>query len=416
MNDFFKKGINLLLRRQTNILSAAFIIMATVILSQILGLLRQRLLVSIFGASNTLGIYLVASQLPDSLFQLIIAGAVSTAFIPVFTEYLTKGKEKEGHSMASTLFILGFIVFLALSIILSIFAPFFLLLFNLGSGYTASEMILMANIMRIIIFAQLLFLIATFFSALLQSYNHFFIPGIAAATYNLGIIIGVVLFSASAGIYAPAIGNVFGALFFILMQIPMMKHVGFYFHFGFNIKNPGIIKICKLMGPRTLSMGIFQIGTLATIALISFLASPGRSYTIFDYAKTLAFAPVFLFGQTIAQAAFPVLSRLKEKTEEFKMTLLTSFHQLLYLVLPISALMLVLRIPIVRLIYGASQFDWDATVLTGRTLALFSISIFAQSLINLVSRAFYALQDTKSPFTIGTIATGIMLMLSSLFV
>lgn len=182
-SDFlWKKSLDLLTRRQTNILSAAFVIMATVILSQFLGLIRQRLLVGIFGASDTLGIYFYASQLPDTLFQLTIAAALTTTFIPVFSDYLAKNKDAEAHKMASTLLLMGLSVFLFLSLILAIGAPLFLQIFNQGGHFSAEQkMTLMANLMRIIIIGQLLFILGTFFTALLQSYNHFFIPGIAAA-------------------------------------------------------------------------------------------------------------------------------------------------------------------------------------------------------------------------------------------
>jgi putative peptidoglycan lipid II flippase len=130
----------------------------------------------------------------------------------------------------------------------------------------------------------------------------------------------------------------------------------------------------------------------------------------------LAFAPVVLFGQAIAQAAFPVLSKERERLEDFRTTFITSLNQMLYLVLPISVLFLVLRIPIVRLIYGAAQFDWAATVLTSTTLAFFSISIFAQALIYLVSRGFYALHDTKTPLIIGALTTGLMIAIGALFI
>ena len=403
--NFIKKSFNILLARQTNILTAAFVIMATIILSQVLGMVRQRLLVGIFGASNTLGVYLASSRLPDFLFQLIIAGALASSFIPVFSDYLTKNKNYEAHRMASSLLAVGFMIFLILSIILFIAAPFFLKILNLGTGFSPSQMDLMAGLMRVIIAGQLLFIIGTFFSALLQSYNHFFIPGIAAALYNLGIIVGIVFLSSSFGIFAPAYGMIIGALFFIFAQVPMIKKVGFSFKPSFSFKVPGVLDVLRLMWPKTLSLAVFQVGTLATVTLISFLSNAGRNYVIFDYAQTLAFAPVALFGQAIAQAAFPVLSREREKMQEFKATFITSFNQMLYLVLPISVLILVLRIPIVRLIYGAGQFDWAATVLTGRTLALFSISIFAQALIALIYRGFYALYDTKTPLIIGTIAT-----------
>ena len=189
-NALIKKSLNLLLRRQTNILSAAYVIMSTVILSQVLGVFRLRLLADIFGASNTLGIYFYASRLPEMLFQVTFAAALSTAFIPVFTDYLSQGKEKEGHKLASSLLAFGLLIFAGISIILALFAPFFLSIFNLGQQFSPDQMTLMSNMMRIIIVGQLFFIIGTFFTALLQSYNHFFIPGIAAALYNLGIIAG----------------------------------------------------------------------------------------------------------------------------------------------------------------------------------------------------------------------------------
>lgn len=416
-NGFLSKSLDLLTRRQTNILSAAFVIMVTVVLSQLLGLIRQRLLVGIFGASNELGIYLYATQLPDTLFQLTIAAALSSAFIPVFSEYLTKGKEAEGHKMASTLLAVGFTIFTALSIILAVFARDVLQIFNLGSNFTPAEMDLMANMMRVIIFGQLLFIVGTFFTALLQSYNHFFIPGIAAALYNLGIIIGVLLFSDNFGIYATTIGVLIGGMIFIVVQIPLARKVGFRFRPSFAyIKSDGVKKIGKLMWPRTIAVVLFQIGTVAIGSFISFLADPGRMNVIFDFAKTLAFAPVALFGQTIAQAAFPVLSREKDRPEEFKSTFINSFNQMLYLVLPISVLILILRIPLVRLVFGASKFDWPATVLTGQTLAYFSISIFAQALITIVLRAFYAKHDTKTPLIVGAISTGILILASYIFI
>lgn len=414
--DFFKKGLSLLTKRQTNILSAAIIIMATIIFSQILGLVRQRLLVSIFGASNLLGIYLFGIQLPDALFQVVIAGALYSAFIPVFSDFLSKNDEKDAHIFASTLLVFCLIIFTVISLVLFFFAPFFLQIFNLGGKSTESEMMLMSNIMRLVIFGQLLFIVGSFLSAILQSYNRFLIPGFAAAMYNLGIIIGIVLLSPipGIGIYAPAIGIVIGAGIFMLMQVPFVKRVGFAFVPTFSFFTPGILRVLHLMWPRTISIGIFQIGTILMVALISFIPNPGRNRVIFDYAQTLAFAPVALFGQAIAQAAFPILSKEREKLAEFRATFFSSFMQLLYLVLPVSVLFLVLRIPVVRLIYGAYEFDWQATVLTGKVLAVFALSIFAQALLYLVSRAFYALHDTKTPLIVSAVATAVMLGLGML--
>jgi len=408
--NIIQKGANLLLKRQSNILSAAYIIMATVVFSQLLGVIRQRLLASIFSVSNTLGIYDYSTLLPETLFQLIIAAALSSAFIPVFSEYLSKDKEKEGHMMASTLLTLGLIIFTIISILLGVFAPFFLSIFNQGNQFTAEQMILMANLMRIFTIGQLLFIIGTFLSAFLQTYNHFFISGIAAALYNLGTILGVVLLSPSIGIYSAPVGNILGACIFILVQIPLAKKVGFSFLPSTKyIFSEGIKRIAVLMWPRTLSLIIFQAGTLVLASFISFLGDPGRMYVIYNFAKTLAFAPVALFGASIAQAAFPVLSKEKNNPEEFKSTFMSSFNQILYIILPIAVLILILRVPLVRFAYGADKVDWDATVAIGRTVSYFTIAIVAQALINLVSRAFYALHDTKSPLIIGAATTLAML-------
>ena len=415
-NDLLRKGISLLLKQQTNILSAAFVLMITVMISYILGLVKLRLLGSIFGLSDVVGIYITASKLPDFLFQIIISSALSTAFIPVFSDYLAKGRKEEAHQMASSLLMIGMVIFLILAVVLSLFAPFFLQFFNLGGGFSPDQLVLMTNLLRIILIGQVLFIVGTFFTALLQSYNHFFIPGLAAALYNLGIILGLIFFAPMFGIYSAAIGVIIGAFFFVIVQLPLIHKTGFRFRPILKIRNPGVIAVGKLMGPRTIFSFISQFGGIIAVAFLSFLQSAGRSVAIFDYAQTLAFVPIALFGQTIAQAAFPVLSREKDNLEKFKQTFLTSFNQMLYVILPITVLLLVLRIPIVRLVFGADKVDWQATLLTGRTLAYFSVFICSQALIALVSRAFYALHNSKIPLIVGGISTGIMIILAYFFI
>ncbi|MDP2585317.1 MAG: lipid II flippase MurJ [Candidatus Levybacteria bacterium] len=416
-SNFLKKSLNMLLARQTNILSAAFIIMATVILSQILGLVRTRLLFSIFGPSNILGIYNYASILPDTIFQLTIAAALASAFIPVFSEYLSNGQEKDAHKMASTLLVIGLTVFMIVSLILVIFAPKILTIFNGGQNFSKSDMILMANLMRVIVIGQLIYIVGAFFSAILQSYNHFFIPGIAAAFYNVGIIIGILLFHQYFGIYAAPYGIILGASIFVILQIPFAKRVGFSFIPSFNfLKSQGLNKIMMLMWPRTIQIGVQQMGAIILAVIIAFMAQPGRTNLLFDSAKTLMFAPISLIGLSIAQAAFPVLSREKNNLADFKITFITSFNQMLYLILPVSAIILVLRIPIVRLAYGADKFDWPATVLTGHILAFLSFSIFAQALIVLFYRAFYALHDSVAPLLVSAVSTFVLIILGYYFV
>ncbi len=391
--------------------------MATVILSQVLGLLRTRLLFSIFGPSNTLGIYNYASILPDTIFQLTIASALASAFIPVFSEYLSNGQEEQAHRMASTLLATGLVVFVVFSLILALFAPQILSIFNGAGNFSKLDMNLMANLMRIIIIGEIIYIVGTFFSAMLQSYNHFFIPGIAAAFYNVGIIIGILLFHQYFGIYAVPLGIILGALIFVLLQVTLARKVGFSFIPSFTfLKSKGLNRVFMLMWPRTIQVSVQQIGTIILAAIIAFMAQPGRTNLLFDSAKTLMFAPVSLIGFSIAQAAFPVLSREKNNLANFKITFITSLNQMLYLILPVSAIILVLRIPIVRLAYGADKFDWPATVLTGHILAFLSCSIFAQALIVLLYRAFYALHNSFIPLVVSAFATILLIVLGYFFV
>ncbi len=415
-NNFLWKSLDLLSKRQTNILSAAFVIMATVVFSQVLGLIRQRLMISIFGVSQV-GIYFYASYLPDYIFQLTIAAALTSAFIPIFTGYIHKGNEQEGHKMASTLLFIGFILFLIISCILAFFAESILQIFNLGGHLTEQEMTIMVNMTRIYIFSEFLFIIGTFFTALLQSYNNFLIPAMAAAFYNVGIIAGILIFASTFGIYSAMIGSVLGALIFVLVQIPLALKVGFKFSLSWTASVlDGIKKVGHMMWPRAISVIIGNSSIVAIGAFISLLPEPTKMNTIFDLAKTLAFAPVVLFGNAIAQAAFPILAREKDRLDDFKSTFINSFNQMLYIVLPISALILVLRIPLVRLVYGAPKLDWPSTVLTGDTLKFFAISIFAQALITLILRGFYALHDTKTPLVVSAITNVLFVVAAYLFI
>lgn len=408
----FQKGLTLLLRQQTNILSAAFIIMATVLLSQILGVIRQRLLLSTFGVSTT-GLYYYATSLPDSLFQIVISGALSSAFIPVFSQYLSKKEENEGYMFASSLLSVSLALFFIISVVMFAFASQFVHWF-VAPGLPVSQIKDIAALMRIILLGEMFFIIASFFSSILQCYNQFLVPGIASALYNFGIIMGIIFLSPFIGVFAASWGVVLGAFLFIIFQVPFVIKAGFKFHIILRVTK-GVKEVLHLMWPRTISIAIANIGVIVTGVLISYLADGSRNLVIFDSAKTLAFAPVALFGASIAQAAFPVLSRQAHEKDNFKATLLASFMQMLYIILPVSVLFLVLRIPIVRLVYGVSKFDWPATVLTGRTLAFFSLGIFAQSLINLLQRAFWALHDTATPLIVVAISTVIMVSLGVWF-
>lgn len=404
-----KKGIGAIVSRQTNIFTAASFIILTTVFSQILGILKYRLLVTLFGASSDLGVFLAAFRIPDFIFQVIIAGALSSSFIPIFTEYLAKNKKKEAFDFASGLLTIGLIFFIFISAVVIVFS--YQLSSLVAPGFSKDELTLMSNLMIIIQLSQVFFILGTVLTAMLQSFQHFVIPGLATAFYNFGIILGLIIFSYffGFGIMGAAIGVLIGSFLFFIIQLPLLGLTGFKFSASFNLSS-GILKLLRLMIPRSLTLLISQTAATANLFFASFISA--RSLVIFDLAQTLAMAPVLLLGQSIAQASFPALSLKTDNKKEFLSILISSFNQILYLTLPISALLIVLRIPLVRLFYGASRFDWEATVETGLTLAYFSIAITANALIALLSRAFYAFKDSKTPFVITLVTVMFNIFLS----
>lgn len=414
VRNLLQNGKVIFLRRQTNILSAAFVIMVTVLVSRLLGLLRDRLLAGRFfsGSEWQLDVYFAAFRLPDMIFQLLVIGALSAAFIPVFSEYLEKDKN-EAHLVASSIINIVLTFFILLGLLIFVFAPQLCKL--IAPSFSPEKIALMSSLTRLMLFAQAFFCVSNFLTGVIQSNQRFLVPALAPIAYNLGIIFGIIFLTPSFGIYGPTFGVVIGALLHFLVQLPLALKLGFsYIPTAWEFSHPGVKEIVRLMLPRTLALAISQIESTVAVFLATSLTA--GSLTIFYFAQHLMNLPVGIFGATIGQAALPTLSQntAKKDWEEFKKTFLSSFFQILYLVLPASAILLILRVPAVRLAFGAKNFPWQATILTGKTLAFFSIAIFSQSIIQVLVRGFYALRNTKTPLAIGAVGVAINVSLSVL--
>ncbi len=401
-------------RKQSSVRSAALVMMLMVLTSRILGLVRDRLLSARF-APEELGVYFAAFRLPNLLFELLVMGVLSTAFIPVFTRYLTKENENAAWRMASNLINLGILSLTVCSIPILVFTE--TISKWVAPGFSDPQIAQMAIFTRIMILSQVIpLMIGNFFTGILQSYNIFLIPAAAPVIYNVGIILAILFGTSAFGLYAPVIGVGVGAVLFMLLQIPILLHLGYRHKFEFNPKVPGVKEVVTLMIPRTLGLAVSQIDTTVDLILATILGA--RMVTIFTFAQQLQQLPIGLFGATIAQASLPALSvaSVRSDLDKFKEAILSAINQVLFFVLPASALFMVLRIPVVRLIYGSSRFDWQATVLTGTTLSMFSISLFAQALIHVLTRGFYALYDSRTPVFVGIVGITINTVLSIWFV
>jgi len=400
--------------KQSSVRSAATILMVMVLASRVLGLVRDRLLAARFDP-EMLGIYFAAFRMPNLIFELLVMGTLTAAFIPVFTKYTTEGKDEEAFHMSSSLIHICIIAFFILSLPLLFFTD--TISRFIAPGFSDAQITEMSMYTRFMVVFQVFpLLVGNFFTGILQSYSLFFAPAMAPVIYNIGIIIGVIFLTPAMGLWAPVVGVGIGALLFVLIQVPSLFAVGYKHKFILDLHHQGVREVGKLMGPRTLGLAVSQIDTTIDLILSTLLGA--RMVTIFQFAQHLQQLPIGLFGATVAQAAFPMLaqSSAKHDEEQFKKTLISAFNQILFFVLPLSVFFIVLRIPIVRLVFGASRFDWEATVLTGMTLSWFSISLFAQSLSQLLTRAFFALFDTKTPVIVGVISIAINTMLSIYFV
>lgn len=411
-----KNGAGFFKKRQEDILSAAFVIIVSVAISRLLGLIRYRLLASYFGDDiRLLDSFIAASIVPDSIFEILIFGTIALAFIPVFSKFLSRDKLARAWIFSSTMITLGALIFVAVSLIIFIFAgPIAGLV---APGIVAKDPLaqpLIARLMQVMIAAQLFFVISIFITGILQSFQRFLVPALASVFYNIGIIISIIFLSPVLGIYAPAVGMIIGALLHLVFQLPLALSLGFTLKPNFDFKRKEVVETLFLMWPRSIALALFRLVDIINIALAS-VATFG-SIVAFNFAQVLGNVPIALFAASIAQAALPSLSiefNAKRK-EQFKAIFTRSLHQILFLILPAAAILAILRIPVVRLVFGAREFPWEITVLTGKTLIAFSVGIAAQATSLLITRGFYAVRDSLTPVKVN-VATVTVNIAASLF-
>lgn len=402
-------GKKFLFSSQNSVLSASLIIMFMVVASRILGLIRLRAL-ALFFTPEQLSFFFAAFRLPDSIFETLVFGSFSSAFIPVFTGAFVKNK-RFAWQLASSAMTIGIAVFLALS-----FAVFFFadeLYGVIAPGFGANEKIEIVRIAKVLFIAQGFFIASYVLTGVLESARRFLIPALAPVFYNLGIIVFTFFFSGSLGLLAPSLGVVFGAFLHLAIQVPLARKLGFRFRLSVKI-TPEVIKIGRLAYPRVVEIAFAQVGKNVELYLSSFISA--ASYGYLSLANSLALFPVGLFGVSIAKAALPTLARKKDSLDEFNAVVFSTLKQMIFLALPVVAIFIVVRVPIVRLVFGTEIFTWEATIQTSLAFSAILLSVVFQVAVSLLSRAFYAREDTKTPVIISLVAIGINIFANFLLV
>lgn len=399
--------------RSKTITSAAFLLVTTALISRILGLFRDRILAGKFGAGDELDIFFAAFRVPDLLYNIVIAGAISSAFIPVFISLYAKDKKEAWRAASNflniavaSLLVLGVLFVLGSSFLVRFVAP----------GFDEVNKAITIDITRIMFLSPLFLGMSAILGGILHSFRRFLTYALAPIFYNLGIIFGAVVLADAMGVYGLAVGVVLGSFLHFIIQIPSVFFSGFTWRAVFDLKDKYFQKIFSLMVPRTIGLVVFQLNLWVITATASMLSS--GSIAIFNLANHLQFLPIGIIGYSFATAAMPSFAKSvsREKAKLFGGQLTKSIRMVLFFVVPTSVLMFVLRAHIVRLIFGSGAFSWDDTRLTAAVLGIFSFGIFAHSLIPLLSKAFYAMQDTKTPVIINSIGFFINIALSVFFV
>jgi len=406
--------INRVLNSQTKTITGAAIVLAvSAVLSGFLGLIRDRLLAATFGAGIETSIYFAAFRVPDLVYNILILGGILVTFLPLFSEYFSENK-KEAWQMTNYVLNAFLILLVLVCLILFLLAPLFVKVIT--PGFAEKDKATVVALTRILFLSPIFFGIANIFSGILHYFNCFLAYSIAPLLYNIGIILGIIFLTPYFNIFGAGIGVVFGAFLYLFIQIPSAIHQGFEYKFLVNFKYPALKRIFFLMVPRACGVVANQINLIVITAIASTITI--GSIAIFNFSNNLQGMAASVFGVSLATAVFPTFSKLlangqkKEFAEKFSSLL----RQTLFLIVPVSVLMLLLRAQIVRLVLGAGRFDWEDTRLTAASLGLFSLSIFASTLIPFIARAFFSLKDTKTPALVTIISVTVNAMLSFLFV
>ncbi len=391
---------------------AAIVLAFFTLLSQILGIFRDRFLAGNIGTGELLDIYYAAFRVPDLLFTLGASLVSVSILMPYFSKKLKKSHQ-EAHTFVNNIFTTFFIFITILSFITFFLMPFLISLLFPGFGGEALSQIILLS--RIMLLSPIILGISNLFATITQSFKKFFVYALAPVFYNIGIIFGIMFFYPSFGPLGLAYGVVLGALLHMFIQIPVIIKQRFVPKISTKIIWKNIREVVRHSLPRTITLSLSKIVFLVFVSIASTLAV--GTISVFQLSYNLQSVPLAIIGVSYSVAAFPILVDYfnSEKYEEFIAHVMGPIRQIVFWSLPIISLFIVLRAQIVRVILGTGNFDWSDTRLTAASLALFIISVVAQSIILLLIRAYYAAGKTWKPLWITLTASISTIIFAYLF-
>ncbi len=395
---------------------AAGVVMAAFVLSNLAGLARQILVSQAFGTGAAIDAFNAASRLPDLLFNLVAGGALGSAFIPTFTGLLAKGERKRAWHLASSIANLVTITLLLTSVIAYAFAAP-IVRHILAPGFSPEQQALTVSLLRVLLISPLIFGLSGLVMGILNAHQRFLLAALAPTMYWLGMIFGVLVWAPRWGIFGLAWGAVLGAALHLGVQIPgLLKLPGKAYHLTLGLRDAAVREVGRLMAPRVLGVAIVQLNFWINVVLAS--SQPKGSLTAIQIAWAVMTMPQVVIAQSIAIAALPTFSAqvARQEIAAMRRALAGTLRGVVLLALPSAVGLILLRKPIIVLLFQRGEFNAHSTALVAWALLWYTLGLVSHSVVEIVSRAFYALHDTKTPVLVGSVAMSLNVGLSFAFV
>jgi len=398
------------------LLGAAGIVALGFLGSRMLGLLRSVAIADAFGTDPELASYWVAFRLPDLVFQLLAGATLSAAFIPVYSRVVLQEGREEAWQLASRVLNLVSVATLVTAGAAWLLAPLLVPLLAPGLGEASGQerelRALAIDLTRLMLLSPVLFGISGILTGILNARQHFVAPALAPMIYNASIIFGAVVLARPLGVYGLAWGVVIGAGGHLLVQAPALRSVGMQWSASLSMRSTGVREVLRLMGPRVVGLGASQVNFLVLIFFASFVSDAAISAV--SYAFLMMMLPVGVVGMAVATAAFPTFAQQAAagQIDLLRGAVWRTLRGVLFLAVPASVGLMLLAEPLVRLMLERGAFDVGATELVAGTLVVFGVGVFAHAGIEIVSRGFYAMEDTRTPVLVAVLAMGLNVLLA----
>ncbi len=410
-----KASDNQATRNRSIILHAAGLVGVAMLLSRLVGLVREMVTRSSLGVLTVEATaYEIAKAVPETIFLIIAGGAIGSAFIPTFAAFFTRDDEPGGWRLFSAVINLITVAITIVSLAAMFFAPQIVSFFYNDAIVSQPELLEQTvPLMRVMLISPIIFGASGVIMGALNARQHFLLPALAPTIYNLGIIAGALFIGPMTGTaMGLAIGTVVGAAGHLLIQIPGLLRKQAHYSPILTLRDPGVVKVLWLMAPRVLGQSFSELNKL----IILFLTGSMMIGTLpaFNAAFRLIILPQGVLGQAVGIAAFPTLSTLaaEKKYGEMRRIISGSLRLLLFLGMPVTAVLMLLRVPIVTILYERGMFGAGSTDLVASALLLMSLGLVALLLLEVIARSFYALSDTLTPVLAGGVQVLLMLALT----